>query len=244
MTPITLSSFAIIAFAACIHASFQLSVSVLTLLSGHAIGRNTAHKKVLQRMNGFIIGVFVITTLAISTLSYYLNLLVDHADSAERLVAAIGCGIMTGLGVATWAFYYRRSNGTALWLPRGFATYLARRTKRTKCASEAFGLGMTSVIAEIIFIIGPMIAAGLAIITLPNTALQLIGIGSYLVISILPLMLLLMLVGGGRSIASLQHWRETHKRFLQFASGGSLLILAGFVFVDRVLGITNYGGLW
>lgn len=36
--------------------SFQLSVSVLTLLSGHALGRKTAHARLLRLTGGFIIG--------------------------------------------------------------------------------------------------------------------------------------------------------------------------------------------
>ncbi|MCP9466071.1 MAG: hypothetical protein NNC22_01560, partial [Candidatus Nanosynbacter sp. P5B_S4_bin.39.1] len=101
------------------------------------------------------------------------------------------------------------------------------------------------VIAEIIFIIAPIIAASLAIITLPNPFLQIISIAIYVIVSTLPLFVVIILIGSGRSISNLQRWREDHKRFLQFASGGSLLILAAFLFVDRVIGVISYGGnLW
>ena len=90
-----------------------------------------------------------------------------------------------------------------------------------------------------------MIAASLAIITLPNPLLQVAGVVTYIIISILPLLIIIVLVGGGHNISSLQKWRENHKRFIQFASGGSLLILAAFMFVDRVIGVISYGGsLW
>ena len=152
---------------------------------------------------------------------------------------------MIALGVAIWVFYYRRGRGTALWIPRSFADYLTKRTKKTKNSAESFALGMASVAAETIFIIGPVIAASLAIITLPDFMMQIAGVGLYVTVSILPLAIMVALVGAGRNIASLQQWRESHKRFLQFASGGSLLILAGFMFVDRVIGIASYGGsLW
>jgi hypothetical protein len=39
-----------------------------------------------------------------------------------------------------------------------------------------------------------------------------------------------------------QAWREKHKRFIQFVAGGSLIILAAYIFVDRLLGISLYGG--
>ena len=244
MTPITISSLAIIIFAALIHASFQLSLSVLTLLSGHSIGKRTAHRKVLGMMNSFVIGVFVLTALLISTTVYYAGVLINHVESAEQLIGAVVCGLMTGLGIATWAFYYRRGAGTALWLPRGFAHYLNKRSKSTKGRAESFALGMTSVVAEIVFIIGPVLAASLAIMTLPDISWQIGGVAIYLTLSLLPLLIVTLLVGGGHSVASLQRWREQHKRFLQFVGGGSLLILAAFIFVDRVLGVVTYGGLW
>ena len=192
--------------------------------------------------NSFVFGVSTITLLLISSISYFLSLFIHHATSAEQLIAAVSSGMMFGLGIAIWAFYFRRQPGTSLWLPRNFAEYL---NKRTKNSVESFALGIISVIAEIIFIIAPITAASLAIITLPNPFLQIISIAIYVIVSTLPLFVVIVLIGSGRSISNLQRWREDHKRFLQFASGGSLLILAAFLFVDRVIGVISYGGnLW
>lgn len=68
----TPSSLAIVALAALIHASFQLSLSVLTLLSGHAIGTKRSQAKVLRLSWGFIIGVGVMTLLVLSFISLLL----------------------------------------------------------------------------------------------------------------------------------------------------------------------------
>ena len=236
MTPVMISSLAIIVFAALIHASFQLSISVLTLLSGHAIGKKTAYKRVLRRMGGFTAGVLLLTCLILSAVSYYFALFINHIDSAEQYIAAICCDLMIALGVAIWVFYYRRGRGTALWIPRSFADYLAKRTKKTKNSAESFALGMASVAAETIFIIGPVIAASLAIITLPDFMMQIAGVGLYVTVSILPLAVMVALVGAGRNIASLQQWRESHKRFLQFASGGS----ESFALSGGVAGFVQY----
>lgn len=241
MTPVIISSFAIIVFAALIHASFQLSVSVLTLLSGHSLGRKTAHKRVLRLMSSFIIGVLLLTILLVTAFTYLFTLLIDHSPATEQLVAAIVCGLLGGLGVATWAFYYRKGAGTALWLPRSLARYLNTRTKATKNSAEAFGLGMASVIAELVFIIAPIASAALAIVLLPGIWWQLAGVATYAVISLTSLVAVFFLVGGGHKISKLQAWREKNKRFLQFAGGGSLLILAAFIFVDRIMGISLYG---
>lgn len=242
MTPAILSSFAIIIFAALIHASFQLSVSMLTLLSGHSLGRKTAHLRVVRLMGSFISGVAILTFVMISAIAYYFFMFVHHSIVNEQLLAAIVSGLMVGLGVATWAFYYRRkSAGTALWLPRGLARHLTSRTKATKQHAEALGLGMASVVAELIFIIAPMLGAALAIVILPGFWWQFAGILTYVLVSLLSLLIAFALVGSGHHISKIQAWREKNKRFLQFAAGGSLIILAAFIFVDRMLGISIYG---
>ncbi len=244
MTPLEISSLSIIVFAALIHASFQLSFSVLTLLSGHSLGKKTARKKLSRLIKSFIGGVFLLSVFLTSVVVYYLLISIKQFESVEKLVAAITCGLMFGLAVATWAFYYRKNSGTGLWLPRGAADYLNKRSKSTKNSFEAFSLGMASVVGELVFIIGPVLAASLAIITLPDPSLQIVSIFGYVFISLLPLLILAILVENGHSIASLQRWRERNKRFLQFVAGGSLLILAMFIFVDRIIGISSYGGLW
>lgn len=242
MSPLVISSLAIIGFSALIHASFQLSVSVLTLLSGHSLGKKTAHRKLLGLMHSFVGGAFIMTTLLVSSATYYLGLAINHASHTEQCIATITCGLMAGLGVATWVFYYRRGDGTALWLPRNFAGVLSRRSRATRNSAEAFGLGLTSVAAELLFIIGPVLASALTVITLPSLPWQLAGIGLYILVSLMPLLIVVALVGSGHSIAQLQQWRVRHKRFMQFTAGASLIILAGFIFADRVLGITTYGG--
>ncbi len=238
-----LSSLAVIAFTALIHASFQLSVSVLTLVSGHSLGRKAAHERTLRLMSGVITGVTITTLLILCTVVYCLTLAVQQSAQAEPLIASIVCGLLAGLGIATWAFYYRKGPGTSLWLPRSTAHFLVSRAKTTKHSTEAFGIGMVSVIAEFIFIIAPILAAGLVIATLPTASLQIAGIITYLILSIAPLVVVFVLVGSGHKITKIQLWRERNKRFLQFASGGSLIIVAAFLFVERVLGLTMHG-MW
>ena len=159
-----ISSLAIIALAALIHASFQLSVSMLTLLSGHAIGKKAAHATLLRLTGGFSLGVGVMTMLLISFTAFIFSS--SFGTSVPQLAWAISCGLLLGLGVAVWAFYYRREKGTSLWLPRGMARYLGDRTKATKQAAEAFGLGLASVIAECIFILAPIVISSLVLIQL------------------------------------------------------------------------------
>lgn len=230
-----ISSLAIIAFAALIHASFQLSVSMLTLLSGHTIGRKAAHAKLLRLTWGFSLGAAVMTMLLISFTAYLLQQ--GFGGTVPPLAWAISCGLLLGLGVAVWTFYYRREKGTSLWLPRNMARYLGERTKATTRSAEAFGLGLSSVIAEFIFILAPMVISALVLIRL-EPMWQIIGIATYTIVSLLSLFIVAGLVGSGHKLSRIQKWRENNKRFLQFAAGSGLIILGFYVYVDQIIATT------
>lgn len=234
-----ISSFAIIAFAALIHTSFQLSVSVLTLLSGHAIGSKTAHAKLLRLSSSYLFGAGLMTLLVLVFMAYTLQ---STLGSEIPLLAwAIACGLLIGLGIAVWGFYYRKEKGTSLWLPRGIARYLTDRTKATKHSSEAFGLGLSSVIAELIFIISPMLVSALVLVQL-DPAWQLAGIALYTFVSLLSLLIVWALIGSGHKLSGIQKWRENNKRFLQFVAGCGLLILGCYVYVDQVVSVAAVAG--
>lgn len=229
----TFTSLAIVAFAALIHASFQLSVSVLTLLSGHAIGAKKSHARVLRLTTSYTTGAGVMTLLLLS----FASLLFLHFFGTEipLLVWAIVCGLVLGIGIAVWLFYYRRGkDGTELWIPRSFAKFLTERSKKTHQGAEAFGLGLTTVIAELVFIIPTVSIAALVLIDLPSNW-QLVGIVIYTIISLLGLLIVWGLVGSGKSLARIQKWRSENKRFLQFSAGSALIVLGFFVYVSKIL---------
>lgn len=226
------SSLAIVTLAALIHASFQLSVSVLTLLSGHAIGAKRTQAKISRLTFGFVSGVGVMTLLTLSFFSYvFLHV---FGPNTPQLVWAIACGLLVGVGLAVWFFYYRRAKGTSLWIPRSFARHLSERSKATEHSVEAFSLGLTSVISELLFIAAPMIISALVLIQLQGVW-QLVGIAIYAVVSLLTLFSIWVLIGSGHRLSEIQKWREANKHFLQFAAGGALTVLGFFVYVCKIV---------
>jgi hypothetical protein len=152
-----------------------------------------------------------------------------------QVVWAAVCGLLVGVAVSIWLFYYRHDKGTALWIPKAFANYLNNRTKSTKLSSEAFGLGLSSVVGELLFIIAPILISALVLIQLPQ-AWQLPGIAIYTVISMFSLLIVWVLVGSGHSLGKIQKWRESNKYFLQFVSGAGLIVLVLFVYATEILG--------
>lgn len=235
-----LVSLAIIFLAGLIHASFQLSVSVLTLLSGHAIGSKRSNAKLLRLTTSFVIGAGVMTLLLLSSTS--LLMLSLYGTNTPQVVWAAVCGLLIGVAISIWLFYYRREKGTTLWIPRGVADYLTERTKSTKMSAEAFGLGLSSVIGEAFFIVAPIIISALTLVQLP-AAMQMVGIGIYTIISMMSLIIVWVMICSGHTLGRIQQWRETNKYFLQFAAGAGLLVLVFFVYVYEILGSTVVGAI-
>lgn len=226
------TAFSVIALAALIHASFQLGVSMVTLLSGHAAGKKLAATRTLRLVGAFLAGTLIMTALIISTLSYIASVYFGHIVTPMAWGTLAFAMIVVGLTV--WICYYRRGPGTLLWVPRGLATFLSKRIHTTQVSAEAFSLGVTGVFTELLFIVTPAVAAAFAIISLP-TNLQLIGAIAYVGIASLSILLVAALIGSGHNISRLQQWRETNKRFLQFAGGSALVILAFFLYVSQVV---------
>jgi hypothetical protein len=228
----TLTAFSVIALAALIHASFQLGVSMITLLSGHAIGKKIAAKRTLRLVGAFLVGTLIMTALIVSSLSYAASVFFGH--SVTRMAWGTLASAMIIIGLVVWVCYYRRGPGTLLWVPRNLAKFLSKRIHATQMSAEAFSLGLTSVFMELLFIITPAVAAAFAIIALP-TNLQLAGVATYVVLASLSMLAVTAFIGSGHNISSLQRWRETNKRFLQFAGGSALIILAFYLYVNVVI---------
>ncbi len=230
------SSFIIIAAAALIHATFQLSISMVTLLSSHTIGRKRSHGRLLMMTGSFLGGVIAMTALLLS----FTSMLLTPLASMKKLPEVwwiVACGLLTGLGLAVWIFYYRRQAGTELWLPRSVAKYLTDRAKATKHSAEAFGLGMSSVAGELLFIFTPLFVSALVMVQLTPVQ-QLAGVTLYAALSVLPLAIITVLIGGGHSLSKIQQWREENKHFLQFIAGSALIALGFYLYVSEVMAPT------
>lgn len=232
-------SIAAVILAGLVHASFQLSTSLLLLLSSHALGSKKSQKKVLKLSSNFAGGVLMIGWLLLISIIFLAS---NVFGIYNPKFIWIGLCIFLLIGaVLVWLFYYRRQNGTVLWLPRSIAGFLSKRAENTHSNIEAFLLGIFSVIYELPFIILPLLTAAVIVVQLPLPS-QIIGTVIYACVSILPIMAIWTAINSGHSLASLQRWRERNKHFLQFTSGAGLVVLSFIIYVNQLLPYT--GGLW
>ncbi len=230
---ITVSPIFIIAFAGLLHASFQLGVALLTLLSSHSLGSHRAFHKLMRLNVAYLLGASAVTVLLFSAFGYVALLGTGQFAQLEWLVLSF---LNMVIGLSVMLFYYRRSKGTGLWIPNSMAKYLTKRVKKTDNDAESFTLGAGSVLAELPFIVGPLSVAVLYSLSLDTADMQALALLTYCLIALSPLFAIVALVGAGHKISNIQKWREENKLFLQYCAGSGLIILGAFVFIDKFLG--------
>ena len=234
---------AIVILASMVHASFHLSISILTLLGGHSLSRKKTNFQLTKLSMSLVFGSIFATVLMFCTFAYLGEIFYNIAFS--KIARAVLIGILVSAGISTWGFYYRRGkklqNGTELWIPRPMAKYLSLRASKTDHSAEAFSLGIVGVFSEILFYFAPMIIVSLFTIKF-SPAFQFAILIIYVMISNLPVFSIACMISGGHPISEIQVWRNKNKRFMQFSAGLGMLVLAFIVgvviFTPEILGVS------
>lgn len=217
-----------------VHASFQLSVSVLTLLSSHTIGRRLPNARLLNLNFWYILGTIV--TIALLQLGV-IAIVRSGITHNTGLTSTVALTIAPLVALSMVLFYYRRGRGTQLWLPRPAAEYITTRAKKTKSSVEAFSLGVATAFTELPFVIAP----------LAITALTLEGFSSakwftlsllYALAVCIPLVFVALYLSSGHKLSSVQRWREDSKSFLKWSSATALVLLTVYLAVLQAGGVS------
>ncbi len=213
---------------ALVHAGFQLGVSVLTLLSGHSLGRRHALHRTLVLNVTYIAGVAMMTGLIIAGLLYVWDIF--YYCSLTDVITTLAIASTT-VGILVLVAYFRHGHGTMLWIPRAFADYLRNRAKSTKNTVEAAVLGAVTVVAELPFTFVVMASVSYIVRLYATSSSHLAIIAAYSVAISIPLAIVTILLAGGHRLSDVQRWREANKVFLQCASGIGLFAAALYLYV-------------
>jgi len=225
------SPFALILLGAVfVHACFQLSVSVLTLLSSHSIGRRLPNNRLFNLNFWYITGVAVtIALLQLGAMATY-----RWASGWDSTLATIVTfAIIPFVALLMVFVYYRRGRGTQLWLPRPAAEYITTRAKKTKSSVEAFALGATTAVAELPFALAPLAIVAFAFQGFNSEHWLQLAIGYALAVT-LPLIFVALFLSSGHKVSSVQRWREDAKGYLKWTSAITLFVLMIYITVLQI----------
>lgn len=225
------SPFALILLGAVfVHACFQLSVSVLTLLSSHTIGRRLPNNRLLNLNFWYILGVIVmITLLQLAAIAVHRWGMAYNS----QLTTLVTLSIIPLVALLMALFYYRRGRGTQLWLPRPAAEYITSRAKKTKSSVEAFTLGMATAVTELPFALAPLAIVAFSFQEFTTEHWLRLSLGYALAVAA-PLVFVAFYISSGHKISSIQRWREDAKDYLRWTSAAALLFLTLYLLVRQV----------
>ena len=225
-----------IIFSALICAMFQFSLGSLLLLY-HASMGNHVRKKTKSLASSFISGVCLMIFLLLAT-ACFLSL-AFFGTPLPKLVLSALTGILISISLFILFFYFRTgrttSSTTELWLPKPISYFINSRAKTTNDNSEAFSLGLLTVLGEIPFTCTLFFLAGSSILTL-SEGYEALSLALFSIISVLPLLILRLSIRKGKTVAEIQRWRVKNKNFFKVLICLSLVALAGFLFSFGVLG--------
>ncbi len=221
----------VVILAGFVHATLQLGVSALLLLYHANLGRQikTSCKRLAR---SYLIGVSLFTGLALASTCFFI--LVIFSGSMPEATLLILAGALVVFALAIWLIYYRRGTATELWIPRKFAKFINERAEQTDEDVEAFSLGMTMACGEMPFAAILIIAAGDAILNLPQ-GMQILSIAVYVLSVIAPMIILNLFVNQGKTIVDIQKWRVKNKNFIKVMSGVGYITLAIFLIAFKVM---------
>lgn len=229
-------SLGIIFFSALICALFQLSLGTLLLLYHSSLGR-FVRKKTKSLASSFIAGVCLMSFLLLAANTFLSFAL--FGSPLPKFLLSIYIGILVALALIIWFLYFRpgklKKDSTELWLPKKISRFIDSRAKITNNNSEAFSLGLLTVLGELPFTFILFLLSGAALLELPE-GFEVLALVVFSIFSVLPLIILRLAIRKGKTVVEIQRFRVKNKLFFKLLTGFCFLILAAFIFSFKLLG--------
>lgn len=229
------ASLGIVLLAMLIQCFFQLSPSIFTIFYHHTLGKSSAKKAdglSLYYILGSEVFIFVFFLLIYLFVSY---IFASFGSTLNTILPWVFAGIFIALSLISVSIYFRKGSGTALFISRRLAKKIFQNTKKINTSSDAFILGFTSAIPELIFSVPLFIAMSFALLTV-SQPLRVTLIFSYVIVSIIPLFVYYSLFHSGHNLAEIERRRIKNKTFCRFTISLGFIILASIMLNIGILG--------
>lgn len=214
----------------------KLIPGVFAFFYHYASGKYSA-RKVSDLSIFFIFGVEFLPALILIllNLSLYALSFTSLNLSNEILLWAI-TGLLIALSFAFFCFYFRRGDGTKLFISRRSAQNFEQKAKLVKNRSDAFILGFVSGIPELLFTL-PLYLLILASTTrnylevIPRSFILVL----FLSIIVSPLFFLYAYFRSGNNLANFQRLRIKNKTFFRIFVSILYLLIAMIIIIFRII---------
>lgn len=185
----------------------------------------------------FIIGVE--TAMVLVFLSLYAILCCSPAVTFiidSDIFIWVMAGISLALSLISFIFYFRSGRGTELFISRRMAKGIKHKITITKTRSDAFVLGLVSIVPELIFTLPLILLSAIEIMRLnincPERACLII---LFAVAAIFPLLLIHGFSANGHTLAEFTRFRFKNKPFFRFWLSFSYFLIAILIILGVLL---------
>lgn len=218
-----------------IMASLQLQPGVFSLLYHYCLGKYS-RSRASDLTLFFILGAEVSSACIFLCCYYFANIFFLYQFRPEQsFLAWIAVGILTALAITSFFYYFRSGRGTRLFIPRKSAKALDARAHKVKTRSDAFILGVSSSIYELVFTLPLYIITSVEIIEMevefsPSHLLTIL----YILVPTIPLFITRWSFQTGRNLADIQKLRVGSKNFTRIILSVSYLAIAILIIYFRI----------
>lgn len=219
-----------------IMASLQLTPGVFSLFYHYALGHFTKAKASYLSLF-FILGAEIVTTCLYLSIFYLTCIFFfDNLHPETSILFWTIAGILIALGIVSFFFYFRRSAGTKLFIPRKYAEALDLSAKSVKTRSDAFMLGALSGTCELFFTLPLYIVTCIEIMRMGSE-----GFASnfltiiYILTPVIPLLFIRWKYQSGLNLANIQKSRVHDKIFTRFILAFSYILIAILIICFRTI---------
>lgn len=216
--------------------AFLQFIPGLFLLFEHYTYGQLSRKKASKISFFFIFG--VCASVALLFLFIYFVLASSHLYNIvnHSILAWIFSGIFIASSLIMFIGYFRRGSGTELFLPRQFVHKYTELASHSLTPVEAFFLGFTSTIPELIFTIPLFIYMTFELSIFEENILpKIILIVAVILSSIVPLLAIQGLFNHHHNLALIQRFRVKNKAFLRWFLGLLYLLIATIIIAFRII---------
>ncbi len=235
MSVLTSLGIIILAIFAC--AFLQLTPSVFLIFYHYASAR-FSREKLLDFSSFFVVGTASMTATLLFLMYFSIfHFILDNPTLDLTIVRWGVAGVLFALGLFSIFFYYRKGPGTRLFISRKMAKKITTNARGIRKTSDAFALGMTIGILELLFTFPIYLVAITEIVFFPsdNVAIRPLLLFVFTIATMFPLLTIRgQFFRFHKNLADIERSREKNKLFTRLMIGSSYILLAVLLICFRI----------
>ena len=217
-------------------ACLKLIPGIFGLFYHYASGKYSA-KKVSDLSIFFILGVEVLPAILFILLNLILLLFsFTNINFSNRIFLWVISGLLTTLALCFFTFYFRKGDGTRLFISRNLAKNFDKKSRSVKTRSDAFILGFMSGIPELIFTLPLYFISFIEVSKnyfVSTTCAALLTL--FILIIISPLFFIYAHFKTGNNLATFERQRTKNKSFFRFFIPILYIMLAVLIIIFKAI---------